>query len=340
MKQFTVRIISNQTKLTTVKTETSKVQNFPNFGEISKKSMKYLNQSLKKVIKPKSILRVTKDSITESKSKTSSISESNNISIENLKKSKLLFLNRVSLILTDIFTRKDIKFSIVKNLRKYELTMLLSIISKKFNKIFTINSDEISVEYLREKFLIIYQALQMEGSYKRIEENNKFIFKFTYKNLKYKFFKDNNLFDNSENELIFLRFYFQKTFQKKNINVEEFFGIKSNQIVWKSLNNKFFNLIFQSKEFSQVFFEYTKNHFQKDYEKLILKKFDKFLIKHDKILKKVSTSSMIKDFCINLNKNRKAKFPWTSTEIETALKNFEKNIQRILKKEALFIKRF
>lgn len=299
--------------------------NIFNKEEIPRKITGFINPNSQKMIKPQSILRIM------DQSKNSSISLCNN-STENLKTSKLFFLNRISLILTDIFTKKEIDFNIVKNLRKYELKILLTIISKKFNKIFTIDYDQIPLGDLKEKFLIIFQALQMEGSYKRIEENNKFVFKFTYKNLKYKFLQKNNLPDNSKNELFFLKFFFLKIFEEKNIEFKKIFPKNSKQIVWQSLNNNFFHLIFQSKEFKEKFFQYTQNNFQDDYEKLILRKFDKFLNKYDKSLKKVSTSAMIKDFCLNLNKNRRTKFPWTNIEITTALKNFKCNIEKILVK--------
>ena len=81
-----------------------------------------------------------------------------------------------------IFCGKEISFQYIRTLSLCEIKLIILIIKKKFNKIFNFN-ENISLNEYRDKLYIISKGLVMEGSYKRIEENNKFIFNYTCRNL-------------------------------------------------------------------------------------------------------------------------------------------------------------
>ncbi len=91
------------------------------------------------------------------------------------------------------------------------------------------------------------------GSRKRVEENNKFIYKFTIKKLKLKIYNEYALEPSMKSEEFFYSYYFGEQAQKLDLKLEEF---KDPLLVHesnKTLNKIFLKKIFQSSRFKRDF---------------------------------------------------------------------------------------
>lgn len=246
------------------------------------------------------------------------------------KKSKLIFLSPLVHIMSDTFKLKDIEVERIEKLQKYQIKLILGIINKKFKKKFNFNIDKIPLEELRWKTYIILKSVQIEGSNKRIEEKNKFLFKFVFKKLRLEFSKNNSNESNSIDSNDFVKYYFGDLCEKKKIDIWKFFGYNFQKLS-KPLNNDFYFFLFQSEIFYKNFFIYLKNNLKNDYELLIIKKFDTFFYKYDRMLKKhLNMEFIMNKFFKSLENNNRVKFPWNLNEIDDAILHFEKHISKLL----------
>lgn len=247
------------------------------------------------------------------------------------KKSKLIFLSPLVYIMSDTFKIKKIDPVSIQKLQKYQIKLILGIINKKFKKRFNFNINEISLSDLRWKTYIILKSVQCERSNKRIEEKNKFLFKFVFKKLRMNFEKNNlNSSDNSTDSNSFVKFYFENLCKIKNIDIWKFFGNNFEKIS-KPLNNDFYFFLFQSEKFYKDFFHYLINDLRNHYEELIIKKFDTFFYKYDRMLKKhLNMEIIMSKYSKSLKNNNRIKFPWNLNEIDDAIIHFQKHINKLL----------
>ena len=245
-------------------------------------------------------------------------------------KSKLKKLKNVSLLLKKIFRNESIELEKM-DIEIYEIKILISILERKFNKKFLIIYPCNIVEF--KKILAkILNTIKSEISKKRVEENNKFIFKFILRRLKLRFFNENNLKNNKETNDLFYAYFFSENAKKKKMALIEFYDPLNLKPIKKSLNNKYFQLIFQSEKFKDQFLMYNDELLTESYLKLLEKKFHKFLKKYEKVFQEKRNNFAAEEIVKTIKGSKRIKFPWTKNEIETAISFFRKNIHKQLNK--------
>ena len=237
--------------------------------------------------------------------------------------SKLILFGKCSFILTKIFKGQEINFSDL-NLEDYEKEIIKNILIKKyFCKKNYFDKDQ-TLNFYCEK-------IKKFSSSKRPEENNKFIYKNNLKIMIKNFLKAKNLKKTKENENLFYIYYFEEISKKKNISLKSFYDPLNVKQKVLTLNNKFLNLIFSSKKFKKDFFETLKNDLSIHYEKLIIKKFEKFFWKFEKKRFLIGKKNQITLKLINyLFKSKRVKFPWDNYEITEAIRYFKKRIEGLI----------
>ena len=248
---------------------------------------------------------------------------------KNIKKgfqSKLILFGKCSFLLTKIFKGEKINFGDY-NLEEYEHNIIKNILIKKYS----CKKNNIEISNEKKNLNFYYEKIKNFSSSKRPEENNKFIYKNNLKIMIKNFLQKQNLKKNKENERLFYIYYFSEISKKKNISLKSFYDPLNVKQKVLTLNNKFLNLIFASKNFKIDFFETLKNDLPNHYQDLIIKKFEKFFWKFEKkrflIGKKYQITSKLIDY---LFKSKRVKFPWDNYEIEEAIRYFKKRIQGLI----------
>lgn len=246
---------------------------------------------------------------------------------------KLKVFKKVTLILTEIFRGKDINLK-TKDLKLSEFQVILKVLKKKYTlKIFQILLEKTNKKNLQEAILelekIIYDK-PINISRKRIEENNKFIYKNSLKIMKKLFYEARKLPKSKSSEIYFYRYYFKEISKKKKISLEHFIDPLNVKQKVKTLNNKFLGLIFSSEHFKSDFQKTMKNELFRHYEKLILRKFVKFFVKFDnKYNSSFDQNSLSENVMKYLKDSKRIKFPWDKNEIENAVCKFIKKIKSL-----------
>ncbi len=133
------------------------------------------------------------------------------------------------------------------------------------------------------------------------------------------------------NEEEFYNYYFLEISNKKKISMLNFYDPLNCKQKILSLNNKFLNLIFSSKNFFETFFEILDKEFEDIYKKNVFKKFDKLFKKFDLMFKNKSEEYLIQKALLYLKKTKGLKFPWDFREIECAKKTFKQRIDVLAK---------
>ena len=168
-------------------------------------------------------------------------------------------------------------------------------------------------------------------STKRVEENNKFVYKYTIKNLKRRFNVKNGLRSTQTNEKLFYRFYFQSVSEDLKIPLDHFFDplykTLNRNPAFKSINNRYLALMFSSTQFKTDFFEFLKSEFKDVYTGISNKKLKKLFKQLKKEISEAETgfrsvNEAICGFAERLGRNHKCKLPWTYREVSTALSQF------------------
>lgn len=178
---------------------------------------------------------------------------------------------------------------------------------------------------LDQLFELIEKSKQVP-SQKRPEENTKFIFKLTFKQLKDKYKKQNPA--KASDDLSFYAFYFSGL-----TNSETFDEFKDPLLSKgqkkkgepKTLNKKYLRKLFKSESFKKDFLACINSYsFILDYQKTIQKKIEKSLLLFEKKFKftKDNTSLEVHDLQNYILKEKSIKLPWTIVEINTATKYF------------------
>lgn len=217
------------------------------------------------------------------------------------------------------------------DLNTSEICLLKEIINKKFaNKSGKYNKFCFKQKNKEEILTEINNFFTLYSSTKRIEENNKFVYKYTLKYLRNQFYIKEGLIKNNDNEILFYRYYFKNIAENLNVPLEYFFDplykTSNKNPFYKSINNKYLSLIFSSSHFKSDFFTFLKKDFRDTYSFIISSKLKKFF----KILRSDLMSDrsgkyndvLIERFANKLRKNKKCKLPWTIIEVDNALTHF------------------
>lgn len=220
----------------------------------------------------------------------------------------------------------EIKFDKnLNDLSENEKKILLIIILLKYPELkhLIINLREKNIYQIDEIFTEIFKIIPEIKFNKKNEEINKFIYKFTIKCLKKKFFEINILKNSQNKKKDFFNFYFKKICQKYNKKIEDFFDPLNFKGKKTTLNNHFFHNNFLSQKFKQDFTQFLNTEFVKLYKKVIFKKLEKFFNKYSKEL-----NNIVKDFDLSENsfnfKIKRIHFPWTLKEVDIAIFKFKK----------------
>lgn len=169
------------------------------------------------------------------------------------------------------------------------------------------------------------KRLQVENSFKRVEENIKFVFKLTLRHLRTTFFAKNNINKpNTEDELCFYKYYFGDLAKSLSLSLSEFFdplNFKTNQ---KTLNIDFLKRVFLSSEFRNNFMNYlSSGQLKQDYQATIPSKIVNLLRRFERLM---SLSQKLDSVVTSVHRyfrtNRQCKLPWGENEITIAVNTF------------------
>ena len=242
-------------------------------------------------------------------------------------KSKLVKLKNVSTYLQKIFKNESIN---IDKMESFEIKILITILERKFNKNLSFRKfgSLIEIKELLKKTLNLFKK---QVSKKRVEENNKFIYKFILRRLKLRYINEKNYKNNQESSDLFYSYFFSDLSKKKNLHIIEFHDPLNLKNMKKSLNNKFFQLIFQSERFKNQFLNYHDDYLMEAYQNLLEKKFHKFLIKYEKYFRE-NKNDAVENIIKNISNSTRIKFPWNKNEISNAMLFFKKNIYKQLNK--------
>ena len=173
-------------------------------------------------------------------------------------------------------------------------------------------------------------------STKRKEEKIKFVFKHTMKNLKKRYFENNDLQNNADNEVKFFSNYFEQTHKDKNLSIEVFFDPLNNSNTqnpkFKTLSKDYITLLFDNLRFKGDFLSYVEGEFIKDYQQNVCKKFKKLFKRLRKKMRHGGYSnydSIVDEFIHKFVANKRCKLPWTDKEIVDAVFRFKSHLETL-----------
>lgn len=241
------------------------------------------------------------------------------------KRFKLKFFFDLCFILTKIFTGESPKIKSF-NLTRFKEEILFLILLRKYKKYFSPKHLKFfqKLKNFREKLnQIIYLITKQEfqKSFKREEENMKFIFNTTLKRMKIKFYQKNNFSFNEENEKKFYNKYFN--FSKKNNLIGNLFSEKKIH----NFNKKDLVVYFMTKHFKEEFEFYLDQFFKIIYLKEIYKKWENFFKIYEK--KYCDYEICIEKILEKMRNSKRFKFPWNINEVDSAIFSFHKILDKI-----------
>lgn len=219
--------------------------------------------------------------------------------------------------LTKIFQNKRPSFNLYQLNNESQQIMIRIFVNKNNNilskreKLYYFNDDIIFKEKF-EKMMNNLELKKFQKSFKRKEENMKFIFNTIIKKLKIKFFQENNYCFNEKSEKLFYEYYFQR---KENLSLCNILSKRK-----AILNNKILTLFFSFKKFKKEFLFYLKNYFKKIYLKEINKKLENMFKRYEKKYPDFKICS--EKILDTLKSKNKFKFPWNIFEVQNSIYEF------------------
>lgn len=238
-----------------------------------------------------------------------------------------LFRTAKKVFSCNLLTVADLEMS------RSEIGLLLEVVNKKF-VVKKIGGGRLADSGALNKVELVEElnnCIQSHGSTKRIEENNKFVYKYTFKYLRQRFYVKEGLKKSIESEVLFYRYYFEESAANMKITLDHFFDplykVCNKNPHYKSINNKYLSLIFSSPIFKSDFFDFLKLEFKTTYVAIIHSKLRKFFKKlRNELTADRSaqfSSALIDRFVEKLRKNKKCKLPWTIEEVSSGLSHFQ-----------------
>lgn len=207
----------------------------------------------------------------------------------------------------------------------HEFNVFRGFVGKKFKncEIDKADEDNYNTEFKEKVIGEINPLLNQNKSTKRIEENNKFVFKTALDHIKNNFFQSENLKNNKYGELRFYKKYFSGISESKNININNFFyplyrpSLKNR--AFKSINSRYLDLVFESGEFLKEFKTFMENDLKADHINSIKERVDEILgsLEEEKDVGKFE--KFVEDF----ERKKRLKLPWSIVEAENAIEQFK-----------------
>ena len=160
---------------------------------------------------------------------------------------------------------------------------------------------------------------------KRPEEGFKFVFKRCIEHMRMTFENSSEASLSDALEKRFYEHYFLKISQEKQIPLEKFYLPRSYQEkdskIPKSFTREYIRNISKSKQFTEEFFGYIDNQLIEKTRKVLEQRVEALIIKWQRQLNNYTENdSSIRQICLGLEVNKKAKLPWTVKEINIAIK--------------------
>jgi hypothetical protein len=180
-----------------------------------------------------------------------------------------------------------------------------------------------------EFFEALVAKCKAEPSNKRVEEYTKFILKHTMKHLKDRFKSLNLPASAKGSQPEFYQYYFKEVSEVTNMPLEAFHDPLNNrkyktEIMPKTLNSEYLQLIFKSKLFAKDFRNYiSSKQLINDYMKSIPRKFEKILLRWERVSDEKIDRKQFRDRLHDyFFKNKQCKLPWTVNEIAAGINYF------------------
>ena len=141
----------------------------------------------------------------------------------------------------------------------------------------------------------------------------------------------------AENQLMFYKHFFGDLAQAKKLDLAVFFNpiskkktVKhSKTSLPKTLNLKFYSLVFSSKAFKEEFLKIINgNQFKIETRKKIEKKMGVLIQKWEDLIEKTASANLENVIRSYFGESKKCKLPWTAYEIQTARVDFLSTINK------------
>ena len=246
--------------------------------------------------------------------------------------------------MTKILKGQATDLSEYTGLESFEVTLIKSFVSRKYNnamvdEAFVIDPNFKSFRHLIRPSLLKHfiDFLQHLVLVKRVEENNKFVFKHTTSYLYTKFAANQNLKFNNLTENEYYLYYFDEYAKRMGAKISEFFDPLKNQSninkKIKSLNTDYLLRILNCKKFKADFFEYLNTDFVDHYLSAIYKKMERMLHYLETKMEETTPDKhdeLLRDFIRHKINQRWCKIPWTASEVISAVSHFKSYFNSML----------
>lgn len=168
--------------------------------------------------------------------------------------------------------------------------------------------------------------IKLSASSKRPEENYKFVFKRCLDFMKENFREINPLVKKKDFERKFYEHYFLQISKDNDLPLECFFDPKNSlskcENSPKTINTHYVENISRSQEFIKEFTDYMNNQLIDENKKALDGKIEALMLKWEKNVNEAKDfEKAIKSIKEEVEKNKKAKLPWTIREIDEAIKS-------------------
>ena len=290
-------------------------------NHLLERKKKFINKEVKIIKKTNDKPRLNRLFSKKDSEKFGSIYEKNFLKKKRKKRFRLKKFGDLCYILTMIFKEKEINIQNFNLHPKIQKILIKILIDKNkliipSNLLSFLKDEKTSFLVKLEKILLFLKKNTLNKSYKRLEEEMKFVFKTTLKRMKIRFYQEKKL-KLTDNKIVFYKHYFDLEKQKKVF--EKIFCLKSQEPL-RLVNKKLLICYFISKKFKQEFLYYLNNQFEKIYLKGIFKKWETFFKKYEKKYDnlEICCDSIIK----HIDSTDKIKYPWSFTEIQSSIKSF------------------
>lgn len=240
------------------------------------------------------------------------------VSLENLK-----------IILISFFSNNPIKN--IGKLSEFEYKLLSNFLVRKFGKEFSGETlKKLSLDELRE---LLEKTFKTEFKPKRVEENYKFVFKRCFKYMMDEFFEKNKLSLSFASERLFYEHHFQIIADELEITIDQFYlpngtADKDNEKP-KTYKRTYFDTLLKHPKFVEELKNSMETKIRNDHKSSLLDRVEVMVNKWSRLLNKTKNlDQALQYICDELCCNKKAKFPWSMMELERAIEESRKTLER------------
>lgn len=241
---------------------------------------------------------------------------------------RLKYLSQLYKILLRVFFGEEVEPEELV-LRYCEAFLLVHLLLRKMGE----ENSQKPIEQVKDSasrtaFLSVFiESFKQKPSKKRFEENIKFIFKMTIKQMKQSFQKNNDRFTSIKNiDDSFYAYYFKELADMWGLPISVFYDSANCKLQQKTLNSDYLKKLFTSTKFSNDFFSYLESEkLKSDYQASLYNKIYSILVKFDKYFEKDSGEHFdkgIKEIEKYFGVNKQCKLPWSEHEIIASINDF------------------